>query len=74
MVCYTSSGKQPDAIDAKVVNRLILKGCRIKSRFLKINLESRNRPQYICAPESKSETGKVEKFFDIMQQRTGKLF
>jgi hypothetical protein len=25
-------------------------------------------------PASKSETGLVEKFFDIMQQRTGKLF
>ena len=41
---------------------------------MKINLETAKRPQYICRPDSKSEKGLVEKFFDIMQQRTGKLF
>jgi len=41
---------------------------------MKINLETTKRPQYVCRPNSKSEKGKVEKFFDIMQQRTGKLF
>jgi hypothetical protein len=45
-----------------------------ESSFVKINLENRKRLQYVCPPNSKSEKGKFEKFFDLMQQRTGKLF
>jgi hypothetical protein len=53
----------------------VVKGFKkIFSRKMKINLETTKRPQYVCRPNSKSEKGKVEKFFDIMQQRTGKLF
>jgi hypothetical protein len=54
----------------------VVKGFRkiFSKKKLKINWETTKQSQYICRPASKSETGLVEKFFDIMQQRTGKLF